>query len=110
MGGGCYCNDNELQTALAKVESEHQHLPRRLAPTALTAKAAPQPPTTKFSLLEMVFENCDVDGDGNLNESEMLTFAKHTGFDGPDDIWHEEYERLCRYCGVAAGISLQLLA
>jgi len=28
----------------------------------------------------------------------MMTFAVLTGFDGPDEAWAEEYDRLCREC------------
>lgn len=49
-------------------------------------------------LKKRVFRGCDKDEDGYLNREEMMTLAVLTGFDGSDQTWHYEYERLCLEC------------
>merc|ERR1712151_882843 len=43
-----------------------------------------------------IFALCDANGDGVLNEREMLRLAVHTGFEGTPEKWSEQFGVLCR--------------
>jgi len=42
-----------------------------------------------------LFEAIDKDGDGYLNQGEMMQLAKLVGFDGDTEEWKKEYHALC---------------
>ena len=59
-------------------------------------------------LMRTVFAALDVDGDQRLSESEMLVFARETGFDLTAADWSAEFQAICEESGetVAAGITM----
>jgi hypothetical protein len=63
---------------------------------------------SRVMLLKAVFLACDVDCDGRLGSAELRSFAAHTGFDGNDVDWENEYSALCeeRFCDPAVGLNL----
>ena len=62
-------------------------------------------------LICQLFEAIDMDHDGLLNSSEMLVFARKTGFVGSDIDWEKEYGLLfSEGHPQAKGISLNLLS
>jgi Ca2+-binding EF-hand superfamily protein len=90
---GCYCSDSELKDMLQRLQQDVQG-PRtgELQSTGngqLEAKSRKQ-------LIQAVFTACDTDGDMRLNQKEMADFARHTGFEGTDQEWDEEFALLCQ--------------
>jgi len=73
--------------------------------------AAPDLAAARKSLVRSVFRQCDNDGDGLLNEKEMLRLAVLTGFQGTVTKWTEEYQKLCsdNSRDPAAGVDIMLL-
>lgn len=55
---------------------------------------------TRQSLKKRIFRRCDKDGDGHLKKAEMRDLAGLVGFDGSDEEWAEEYEKLCSEHGI----------
>jgi len=47
-----------------------------------------------------LFANVDANGDGKLHKEEMRSLADLVGFEGSDEEWTEEYEKLCSEHGV----------
>jgi hypothetical protein len=47
-------------------------------------------------LIASVFWICDLNHDGFLSESEMLSFARHIGFEDSEEVWTGEYIQLCK--------------
>mmetsp|Transcript_108916 Transcript_108916/g.308024 ORF Transcript_108916/g.308024 Transcript_108916/m.308024 type:complete len:686 (+) Transcript_108916:3-2060(+) len=96
---GCFCTDEELRTMAVKL------MPK---PDSGTSAAAAPAPMTRKELIAAVFRMCDRDGDGLLASAELRTFASHTGFDGDDAAWAEEYSNLCAEVAAdpALGVSL----
>jgi len=62
-------------------------------------------------LKRRVFAGCDKNQDGFLDCEEMMIFAVLTGFEGSDESWALEYERLCQECRVdlRPGIDIKIL-
>jgi len=54
---------------------------------------------SRRALKRRLFARCDKDGDGWLNKGEMREFAGLVGFEGSDEEWDAEYEKLCRERG-----------
>lgn len=73
--------------------------------------ATPDSVAARKSLIRSVFRHCDNDGDGLLNEKEMLRLAVLTGFQGTVTKWTEEYQKLCsdNSRDPAAGVDIMLL-
>jgi len=73
--------------------------------------ATPDTAAARKSLIRSVFRHCDNDGDGLLNEKEMLRLAVLTGFQGTVTKWTEEYQKLCsdNSRDPAAGVDIMLL-
>mmetsp|Transcript_50012 Transcript_50012/g.129859 ORF Transcript_50012/g.129859 Transcript_50012/m.129859 type:complete len:849 (-) Transcript_50012:86-2632(-) len=46
-------------------------------------------------LKRLFFLGCDKDSDQHLKKDEMRTLAEASGFEGSDEEWAEEYERMC---------------
>merc|ERR1719162_1671180 len=51
-------------------------------------------------LKKRLFKKCDKDSDGSLKQNEMRELAALVGFEGTDDEWMQEYEKLCEEQGV----------
>ncbi|CAK0882933.1 unnamed protein product [Prorocentrum cordatum] len=68
-------------------------------------------PLQRDELVGAIFARCDADGDGLLNEREMLVFVRHAGFDGSLVEWAGEYRSLCRdnHVDPEVGITSSLL-
>lgn len=64
--------------------------------------SASGPPTKqrRENLKKRLFRKCDRDGDGVLSRAEMRELAGLVGFDGTDDEWGEEYQKLCDEQGI----------
>eukprot|EP00930_Biecheleria_cincta_P092427 TRINITY_DN8233_c0_g1_i1.p1 TRINITY_DN8233_c0_g1~~TRINITY_DN8233_c0_g1_i1.p1 ORF type:complete len:2246 (+),score=491.91 TRINITY_DN8233_c0_g1_i1:182-6919(+) len=92
---GIYCTDSELKEMLAKFG------PAPAAPSGSMGAAA-----NRVQLISDVFKALDVDGDGHLSSAEMRPFALHTGFDGSDVDWLEEFRSLCSEAGSSRGMAL----
>lgn len=60
-------------------------------------------------LIRDVFKACDNDEDGHLNSEDLRRFAVHTGFDGGDSEWTQEYKVLCedRACDPGTGFTCE---
>jgi Ca2+-binding EF-hand superfamily protein len=66
------------------------------AAEALAAGKPAQAPTPKRpELKRLFFLGCDKDSDQHLKKDEMRTLAEASGFEGDDEEWTEEYERMC---------------
>ena len=53
------------------------------------------PPAPRAALIHTVFQLCDTDGDGFLNEHESLVFVRFTGYDGDKAQWSEDFGHFC---------------
>lgn len=103
---GCYCTDEELRDIHKKVGAVSgvtQH-----APEASQSEDEPRITSYRGQLVKEIFQLLDRDGVGRLNGSDMLVFARETGFDGSAEDWEEEYQLLCSDAG-GMGINLQHL-
>lgn len=98
-----------IEEALAnvqRVEEERQHqlevrLHAERHAEARRAGLRPCPGSlARERLILAAFRALDADGDGSLGLSEMYAFASHTGFEGSDEDWAEEYRALCAENGV----------
>jgi hypothetical protein len=77
---------------------------------------APNPVQTRKSrfsrhrFIREIFHACDKDSDARLKAAEVLNFAMHTGFDGTNKEWLEEYRLLCkeRSCDPNDGLTCQM--
>jgi len=103
---GCYCTDEDLRKMLAD-------LPKPAAATSSAlAQAGPAAGTAinaRCQLVRDVFDACDFDNNGQLDQEEMRRFAGFTGFDGSDQEWAEEYKMLCSsYAGQKSAIEFAL--
>jgi len=76
---GCYASDDELRKLLA-------HL------------VPPARQDSRTVLVHSVFQALNRSGSGRLTAAEMRPFAEHTGFDGTDQEWQHEFDKLRREC------------
>ena len=76
---GCYASDDELRKLLAHV-------------------VPPARPDSRTVLVQSVFQALNRSGSGRLTAAEMRPFAEHTGFDGTDQEWQHEFDKLRREC------------
>jgi len=117
---GCYCSDEELRAMLAGVAAEQPPRAQDVWNDVVVAESKPDwslgpaddiglPSTARAVLVRNVFRAFDVDADAVLNAYEMRKFAVHTGFDGNDEEWTQEYRMLCStYDGQNSSITLPL--
>ena len=57
-------------------------------------------------LIQDVFSTLDKSRKGYLTAVDMRPFAEHTGFNGSNQEWQQEFAALCRESGSAQGIAL----
>ncbi|CAE8620090.1 unnamed protein product, partial [Polarella glacialis] len=118
---GCYCTDEELRDLLAK-------LPEQAAPVAPVAPVPAEPAAqrgngsltaapsfakdsdSRSEVVREVFKRLDTNRAGFLSAQDMLPFANHTGFDGSDADWAEEFQSLCSEPGSSQGVCVEHFA
>jgi Ca2+-binding EF-hand superfamily protein/predicted GNAT family acetyltransferase len=123
---GCFCTNEELRDMLLASRGKHDlddkgtkqaeydsHAQKATAKDSAgpgkTAAAVVSHRSPRSERIEKVFRSFDRDGDGFLSQEEMQRFARHTGFDGSDADWANEYSMLCSsYNGMQSAISLVL--
>ncbi|CAE8704638.1 unnamed protein product, partial [Polarella glacialis] len=86
---GCYCEDAELNIMLEGLSGAGR-------------KSEVELPLERSELVNAVFDACDVDRDGLLDEREMRRFAELTGFAGGQEEWADEFQQLCLEQSVGA--------
>lgn len=83
-----------------------------MPPTA-DAPELPAPPDAawrgRLALIGRLFRLCDQDGDRHLNCDEMRLLARHTGFNGSDSEWADEFFHLCEVHESHSGVTETLL-
>jgi len=89
---GCYCSEIELKDMLKEINPNAGEL------------------SSRGALITAVFNACDQDKDGRLNNEEMRVFAKFTGFDGPEEAWEKEYKMLCGEVYAKTEVGLEINA
>lgn len=88
---GCFSTDLELKAILETSAKKDEK--------AVPITGASLAPQTRKALVKAVFEKLDIDTDGCLRSQELNIFGQHTGFDGNDQEWEQEYVALCEQAG-----------
>jgi len=109
----CFCTDEELGAILERLKLPEQDSTLQsdfFVPSAESQSPLPgEPDSEVFSssppfvsrkdLVQAMFHMFDLDGDDQLNESEMRRLAEEKGFQGDTDAWKEAFSALCKENG-----------
>ncbi|CAE8678105.1 unnamed protein product [Polarella glacialis] len=107
---GCYCTDEELRDLMAKLRPV---APVPASPAAQHSNGAPsfaKDSDSRSEVVREVFKRLDTNRAGFLSAQDMLPFANHTGFDGSDADWAEEFQSLCSEPGSSQGVGVEHFA
>eukprot|EP00929_Paragymnodinium_shiwhaense_P043922 TRINITY_DN22542_c0_g1_i1.p1 TRINITY_DN22542_c0_g1~~TRINITY_DN22542_c0_g1_i1.p1 ORF type:complete len:822 (-),score=211.21 TRINITY_DN22542_c0_g1_i1:171-2636(-) len=102
-GGGGRGSASRPAGQTGRRAAQRQQPARPKAESRMRGKALSRP-----ELVAEIFNALDVDGSGFLSCQAMKKLASHSGFEGDDADWQDEYQLLCRErgCQPEQGISL----